>query len=221
MTDESKIDPNSESLVAESLVPERLVRRAQKGERACLDLLWRQHRRYVASILLAHRSSREEEIEDLLQEVAVILVRRIGDLDSPGAFRGWLRTIAINVVRSRRRKRATGPSAVSIESPAARAQLVSEDPLIESFEQSDETEQVLSALAELPEDQREVLVLRSFEGISQREIARRLELPETTVESRLVRARRKLREAVHRRRHESTSMSGDDSSVRLLPEEPK
>lgn len=168
---------------------EDLIHRARAGERACLDLLWRQHRRYVAAVLLAHRSRVDDDLEDLLQEVAVVLVRKLGELRDPGAFRGWLRTVALNVLRARRRR----PSAPTIPIEVVGDADVT-DPAIERLESRDEQSVVLRALSRLPDDQREALVLKSVEGVSQREIARRLGVPETTIESRLARARRRLRE---------------------------
>lgn len=168
---------------------EDLIHRARAGDRACLDLLWRQHRRYVAAVLFAHRAGPGDDLEDLLQEVAVVLVRKLGELRDPGAFRGWLRTIALNVLRTRRRRPAA--PVISIDG-VARAEVI--DPEIERVERREEQSVVLRALSRLPDDQREALVLKSVEGVSQREIARRLGVPETTIESRLARARRRLRE---------------------------
>lgn len=57
-------------------------------------------------------------------------------------------------------------------------------------------ERVLSALSGLPEDQREVVFLTFYEGLSYKEIAEALEIPEGTVKSRMYHAKRKLAEAL-------------------------
>lgn len=53
-----------------------------------VDALWREHRRWVAAILLAHMP-READLEDLLQDVAVTVVSRIGELRDRTRLRGW------------------------------------------------------------------------------------------------------------------------------------
>jgi RNA polymerase sigma-70 factor (ECF subfamily) len=62
-----------------------------------------------------------------------------------------------------------------------------------------EREHILSALAELSTDHREVIVLRELEGLSYSEIGKAIEVPVGTVMSRLSRARADLREALARR----------------------
>jgi RNA polymerase sigma-70 factor (ECF subfamily) len=57
-----------------------------------------------------------------------------------------------------------------------------------------EAEQVRAAIQELPVDSREIILLREYEGLSYREIARVLDCPVGTVMSRLGRARARLRE---------------------------
>ena len=171
-----------------------LVERAARGDRAALERLWLAERRRVAAVLLAHRP-REEDLEDLLQEVGTILVERIGELRDPSRFSSWLRTIAVNVARTsgrrakilRDRRRAldganepTDPAA----SPPAH------------LEQQENLRQVLRWIQGMSPDVAEPLLMRSVWGLSQRQIAEWLGLPETTVETRLARARRALREQI-------------------------
>ncbi|HTE06376.1 MAG TPA: sigma-70 family RNA polymerase sigma factor, partial [Planctomycetota bacterium] len=149
--------------------------------------LWREHRRWVAAILIAYMP-REAELEDLLQEVAVILVSRIGELRDPGALRPWLRTIAINAARMDARARRSRrvrlrpiedeDGEIALADPAcAREQLASDTRA--------EAEAVMRLARALPEEYREPLLLRSVQGMTQKQIAVTLGLPETTVETRL------------------------------------
>lgn len=162
-----------------------LVERAQSGDRSALELLWRGHRRWAAAILMAH-APRREDSEDLLQEVALRVVRKIQDLRNPARFRGWLRTIALNVARSAGRRVARDPH-----------ERVEIEPSVEPIA-GDDSETVLDAIEALPAEYREPLILRCVHGYSQREIASELELAETTVETRIARARRKIRERLSR-----------------------
>lgn len=178
----------------ESDSPDALVAKAIAGDRDALELLWRGHRRWAAAILVAYRPS-TEDLEDLLQEVALTVLRKIGDLRDVSSFRPWLRTIAMNTGRAAGRRvalqrRRTSNSADEIDEVAV-------------FDRhgsvSDDADLVLKSIAELPPEYREPLILRCVHGQGQREIAHTLGLPETTIETRLARARKRLRETLARR----------------------
>jgi len=160
-----------------------------------LAQIWREHRRWLAVVLLAHRP-RGVELEDLLQDVALTLVRRHGDLQDPARIRPWLRAIAVNHAREAGRRRLGRPR---FADPQGLEQLVEIDRSLERLELAEETRAVLDRALELPEELREPLLLRSLRGLSQKEIAATLELNETTVESRIARARRLLRERTNPR----------------------
>lgn len=168
-----------------------LAARAVRGDRAALATVWEQNRGWVAAVLLAHRP-RGHELEDLVQEVAVVLTQKISGLAEPAALRAWLRTVTLNVARGAAR-RATPRALPLFDHPDPRSERANSAP-----ETREESKRVLDAMECLTPDLREVLVLRSVHGWSQREIAHFLEVPETTVETRLVRARRVLRERVDR-----------------------
>lgn len=163
-----------------------------------VDALWREHRRWVAAILLAHMP-READLEDLLQDVAVTIVSRIGELRDRTRLRGWLRTVAVNTARmagrkSRLRRVVMRPliaDDAALPDPSARAPWASAAARAEA-------ESALALVQSLPEEYREPLLLRSVRGLSQKQIAETLGLTETTVETRLARARRMLRGHVER-----------------------
>ena len=171
-----------------------LIERAARGDRAALERLWLAERRRVAAVLLAHRP-REEDLEDLLQEVASILVERIGELRDPSRFSSWLRTIAINAARTsgrrakilRDRRRSLGDT----PDPLAR-----ESSPLTQLEQKENLRQVLHWIQGMSPDVAEPLLMRSVWGLSQRQIAEWLGLPETTIETRIAKARRALREQI-------------------------
>lgn len=168
---------------------------AIRGDTDALRDLWQQHRRWVAGVLLAHKP-RTADLEDLLQEVALSLVRRISDLRDPAALRPWLRQIAINVARAtgrRERVRAPERRAAASESPDI------PDPRSRSITPDDPREEgarLLAIARRLPDGYAEPLILRCIQGMSYREIGRVLELPDTTIETRIARARRMVRQMI-------------------------
>jgi RNA polymerase sigma-70 factor (ECF subfamily) len=187
------------------------VRRAIDGDRGALEALWSEHRRWLASVLVA-RGAWRSELEDLLQDVAVTVVDRIGTLADPGALRPWLRRVATNTVLQAARRssalRETSSGSGETSDPDARHggagldDLADRRPDVQQAERGagarDEVDAVIARALELPLELREPLLLRALGGMSQREIAEGLGLRETTVETRLARARRALRERERR-----------------------
>jgi len=171
------------------------AQRAVRGDSAALGELWRAHRRWLGSVLLAHGAG-PGELEDLLQEVALTMTAEIHTLEEPRALRGWLRAVAVNVQRQSARRAVGAPVAHEVPD-AERADPAAERALRGRLERS-ELEHTLRLLDELPLGWREPLMMRSLGGLSQREIAAGLGLSETAVETRLARARRRLREALAR-----------------------
>ena len=131
---------------------------------------------------------RPQDAEDAAQEAFLVALERLDDCRSPGKFGGWLMTIvrnrSNNLVR-REALRATDPIPFSARSstptPEKEAQL------------SELRDELAGALGELPEVQREIVLLHDLEGWKHREIAQRLGLPAGTVRSHLHYARKALR----------------------------
>jgi RNA polymerase sigma-70 factor (ECF subfamily) len=168
-----------------------------------LAAVWQAHRRWVAAILLAHMP-RGAELEDLLQDVAAQFVARVGELRAGGALKAWLRTVAVNTARTAGRKHRVRQRGQGVLVGLALAEQPAESegqPVADTVDGGSELEasrRALEIALGLPEAYREPLVLRAVRGMSYRQIADALELPVTTVESRLVRARRMVQHAMER-----------------------
>jgi RNA polymerase sigma-70 factor (ECF subfamily) len=200
--------------VSEQAVEQRgatLVEAAMAGDRVALRELWSQHRRWVAAVVMAHKP-REAEVDDLLQDVAIAMLAKISTLQDPGAFPGWLRTVAVNAARLAGRKRAAGPRIRSMEPETldtreARGEQGGWGGLGGSGHVggtagegvvSEEARRLLALAMELPEDYREPLLLRTVQDLSYAQISAITGLPETTIETRIARGRRMLRELAER-----------------------
>lgn len=177
-----------------------LIARARDGDRSAQQELWRSHRRWVAAIVLAHRP-RTIEVDDLMQDVAIRFISRLSTLRDPAAFRPWLRQIIINVCRGAARgvkptlrlvttERGHEPGE-AVSAPLSRDGRADEEPA-----RRDAAQLVLAQAMSLPPDYREPLLLRCVRGLTYQEIGSILGLPVTTIETRLARARRMLREEV-------------------------
>ena len=159
-----------------------------------VQALWQTHRRWIAAILLAHKP-READLDDLLQEVAVSVVQSIHTLKDPALVRPWLRSIAMNAARtSGRRASARRRNLPTGDTDPERA--VGDDG--RESETLSRGRRALELARALPAEYREPLYLRAVRGMSYRQIADTLSLPVTTIETRLARARRMVREDIER-----------------------
>jgi len=180
-----------------------LIARASAGDRLAAEVLWNAHRRWVAAILLIHRP-RELDVDDLMQDVAIKFLAKLNTLRDPEAFRAWLRQIVLNVCRGAARglrgtftldDREPGErgafSGGVVRTPADRG-----DTSDHATAKLDSAQRLLAHAMTLPADYREPLLLRCLQGMTYHQIGEMLDLPVTTVETRLARARRMLREEI-------------------------
>ncbi|MBL9149584.1 MAG: sigma-70 family RNA polymerase sigma factor [Phycisphaerae bacterium] len=171
---------------------QHLLAAACAGDSRALATLWERHRRWVAAVLLLHKP-RQAEVDDLLQDVAATLVAKVGTLRDPETFPGWLRSVAINAARmaarGTRRRNAAVERFGREESPKDEAAAPTATP-------EGAAERLRARLAALPAAYAEPLLLRLVHDMPYAQIAQVLDLPETTVENRIVRGRRLLRDQV-------------------------
>jgi RNA polymerase sigma-70 factor (ECF subfamily) len=178
---------------------EQLMRMFQRGDARAFETLMRRHRTPVYSFLLRFTRA-PARAEDLTQETFLRLVKAAAEWKPSAAVRTWLFTIARNLATDEARRgahRATepldGPAREGSRSPAERvaAEGVAPDDAAAAVELRPRLE---AALAALPEEQREVFLLREHAGLSFPEIAEATRSNENTVKSRLRYALLALRE---------------------------
>jgi RNA polymerase sigma-70 factor (ECF subfamily) len=152
-----------------------LIAKARRGDVEGYNLLVSRWEKRIFNYLLRLVSNREDAL-DLSQEVFLKAYRNLPKLDDPARFAGWLFRIAHNEAFSLlRRKRPEGELGPELHEAAAGGSLL---PLELSLA-------VESALKRLSGDQREVVLLKVYQGFKFDEIAEILECPVSTVKSRL------------------------------------
>lgn len=137
-----------------------------------------------------------DEALDLFQETFVAAHKAMSRYDGDRSMRAWLSTIAINKCRDWGRKR-TVRRFLSFAAPIgaeAEAVVDTQVAIDEAAGDRQELARVTRAIADLPTNLKEPLVLRTIEGLSQAETAAVLSISEKAVETRLYRARAKLLE---------------------------
>ena len=179
-----------------SFAEAQLFERAAAGERDALAEVWRANRRWLAAVIAAH-APRGVEVEDLLQDVAETLVAKCHHIRDPGSLRGWLRVVAINAARMAARSRGVELRAAREHAlEHAREHGLRHPAALRGDDERERARETLELIGRLPPLYAEPLLLQSAQGLSQRQIAELLDVPETTVETRLARGRRMLREMV-------------------------
>mgnify|MGYP000941552499 CR=1 FL=1 len=181
------------------------VAAAVRGDADAVQRVWMENRRWVAAVILAHKP-REVELEDLLQDVAMTFVRTIGKLRDQATLKPWLRTVAINAARAagrttKRRRRVMGPRMEDVSSGLYGESTCAEmSGAADVVAQGEQAGRLTRLAATLPDGYREPLILKCVRGMSYRQIGELMGLPETTIETRIARGRKMLRELANQER---------------------
>jgi len=148
--------------------------------------------------------SSHADAEDVTQDVLLQVVRKLPSFRGESAFPTWLHRVTVNTAIAHRRKRAVRDEhrdksrtldMVLEDAPAGPVRRWSIGPEEAALDR--ETQELIErAIAELPEDYRDVFVLSDVEGVPNAEIGEMLGLSLPAVKSRLHRARQKLRDAL-------------------------
>jgi RNA polymerase sigma-70 factor (ECF subfamily) len=165
-----------------------LLRRAGAGDQQAFDQLFSQHRpflRQVVELRLDPKLRARVDASDVVQEVHLEVFRRLADYlqRQPMPFRLWLRQTADKqVIALWRRHVGADRRAVSRECPLPGPSAPGLDHRLAAagstpsrrLHREEMVGRVRQALAGLPEVDREVLLMRTFEGLSYDEVSRRL-----------------------------------------------
>lgn len=170
-----------------------LVLRVQRGDRDAFGVLVNRHMRRAYFGALGLVGSHDDAL-DLSQDAFVRAYRARGSIDPDRPFYAWLyqilRRLCFNFLRDRRTRAARLRQATPWLTDQARGAGAG-DPA-RAVERREMGARLEAALEDIPEREREVFVLKEFEGLKYREIADLLGIPIGTVMSRLYGARRRL-----------------------------
>jgi RNA polymerase sigma-70 factor (ECF subfamily) len=167
-----------------------LVRAAQKGEKEAFRLLltrnWTWLRALVYSVV-----ANADSVDDVMQDICVQVIRKVNTLREPARFRPWMAVVARRqALRYNQRKRQRNVISLNNEEVAGQQCDHKAGQLLENLELKEQYHQILQAVKALPEIYRQVFVLAHLEDLTYAKTAEILDIPITTVQIRLVRARR-------------------------------
>lgn len=187
-----------------SLEDEELLARFNDGDAAAFEVLLERYRRPVYNFIL--RSVRQRDrAEELLQDVFLRVVQRSGDFKGQSKLSTWLYTIARNLcidhsrkMQFRRHKSLDAPTRGRDEEGPSLMDRVEGKELGAHREAigNELRERIAHAIDQLPEEQREVFLMRQVSSLPFKEIADIVGVPENTVKSRMRYALERLQEAL-------------------------
>lgn len=154
---------------------------------AIFQQLYRQYAGQLCAYLTKSLRGDKAEAEGIVQDAFLKAWEKRADLRDAKAFRAWIYSIAFNVLRQRKRK-LRPLTFEEIETPCERP---SPEQHVAARQELD---RVMTALDDLPDDQREAVLLVRLENMKFREAAEVLGVPESTVKTRVRRGLLKLAE---------------------------
>jgi len=171
----------------------QLVQAAQNGHLESFGTLYERYQSPMVALAYSMLADRDLA-EDAAQEVFAVACRDIESLKSKDRFAAWLAGICRNVSRQMLKANRAKPAALCNEQPAK-----------SDRDRQDRQETIRQAVWNLRETERELIVLRYFDGFSQARISEVLGLSPQAVNGRLVRAKRKIAKYLKR-----NGFTGDD-----------
>ena len=191
-----KVDVGSAPVTGGSVDERQLVRRAQKGDKVAFETLVQRHQHRVFA---AARGilKRQEDVEDIAQQVFVKAYFSLKRFDQRAAFSTWLYKITVNECWDVLRKRKARPLVYEADFSEEQSRQYTA-PEREASKAPDASErmalreQLENMLSQLDKRDRAMLVLKEVEGFSVEEIAESMGLNANTVKVRLFRARRRI-----------------------------
>ena len=182
-----------------------LVGAARAGDRSAFGLLYDRYARMVHGILLCRVPPRE--VDDLVQEVFLLALRKLDSLRDLSRFGAWLSTITRNRANDYYRSASRAEQSMEPEEEE-KAQSRSTDHAAEQ-----EAAMTLAVLRTLPDTYREPLMLRLVEGMTGPEIAARIGLTHGSVRVNLHRGMQMLREKLAERAQPSTGQNAGPNNA--------
>jgi RNA polymerase sigma factor (sigma-70 family) len=178
---------------------DQLIAAVRRGNDHAFEQLYRRHSAAITRFV-GSRVRDTGRAEDLVQEIFLSALRRLRATEQTITFRPWIFEIAKNAAidHYRRMSRAEEVSIHADDAlrPSDQLRLVGrpharpENALL----QKEQFDQLRQAFGGLSQNHHRVLVLREFEGLSYREIAKKMDMTRPAVESALFRARRRLQQ---------------------------
>ncbi len=179
---------------------QRLVERVQGGDKAAFDVLVLKYQHKIVKLVMRYGRDQAEAL-DVTQEAFIKAYRALPKFRGDSAFYTWLYRISINTAKNHIVAMKRRPMEYDLdlqesggyETPTHLRDYDSPERIVQRDELRDAVQSSINAL---PEELRDAIVLREFEGMSYEEIATAMNCPVGTVRSRIFRARDAIDKAI-------------------------
>ncbi len=171
-----------------------LVVAASSGDKEALQRLLKANWGWLKGLVYSVLGG-AQDLDDVMQEVCVRVIQNIRTLRDPERFRGWLAVLARREALNCHRRRPQKMISLDGATLPEYADDDVDDPL-EGIERRELCGRVLEAVQRLPEKYREVFILAHTGELTYAQMAEVLDVPITTMQIRLVRARQMIRDQV-------------------------
>ena len=173
-----------------------VIRRVQRGDTDAFEALVAAYEKNVFNVALQMTGNREDA-QDMTQEAFLKAYSSLSSFRGDSKFSSWLYRIVSNVCLDFKRRQGRRPSsALTVEDDEGeniQLDIADESQSPEALlERKMTREAVRAGLQQLPDEQRQILLLREIQGLSYEEIGEAMGLEAGTVKSRIFRARKKL-----------------------------
>ncbi len=187
------MNPSDQEKMSEKTLDAELVEQAKAGRMAAFELLVNRYQQKVANVIAKFIKDRHE-IQDVAQEVFIKVFRALPNFRGDSSFYTWIYRIAVNTSKNHLVAKSRRIQNTQVEFEDAESFAINEDyrnlDTPDAVYSRGELEQTMSkAIAQLPEDLKQAIVLREVDGLSYEEIAAQMDCPIGTVRSRIFRAR--------------------------------
>jgi RNA polymerase sigma-70 factor (ECF subfamily) len=186
--------------MATNRTDEQLVESAVSGDAEAFGEIVERWERKIFALCFG-MLGREDEARDAAQEAFIAAYRNIGSFRGDAKVSSWLHRIAVNqCLTTKRRTKTRSEEFLNDETEEDTRIFVAPASLspLRTTEQNERLKLVRQAVTSLPEDLREVVVMKEFEELTFQEISEVLELPLSTVKSRMYTALKQLRRKLER-----------------------
>jgi RNA polymerase sigma-70 factor (ECF subfamily) len=168
---------------------DQIIERTLAGETDAFSLLVRRWERPIYGLSL-RMLGRDEDARDVCQETFLAAYRNLRKFRGDAKFSSWLYRIALNACHSRLRKQQSAMVEQSIdqEDDDGRRYEIADsglEGLPERLQRNQRAEMVRKALQALPAEMRQVIIMKEYEELTFAEIAEILQVPVSTVKSRV------------------------------------
>lgn len=159
-----------------------LVKEIMDGSEAAMEVLTRKYYKPIYAFVY-RKVGDKETAYDLTQEIFIKMMQRIQTFNRKGKFSSWIFTIAVNHCRDYWRSKEY--QTISQQTELLDIEEKKQNNVTYIFERKETREQIRNAINQLPEYQKEALILKYFHQLKIREIAEMTKSSDSTVKSRL------------------------------------